>query len=353
MKKFISIILAVTLFALQSIPYISATTMYSSDIFGISNAVYEAEESKFELRIEDINFCNLSFSDSIIAYDYTDNGFVFNSEFFPIKSDNDLIGWVIKTNFNSEAIYQFSVAYIDYVRDNIDENTSFAIIYDYSNCYLYDGTTLNKIGDITLQVDTRDTILSAAALDFSSVELKSYKNNYSLQYNSNSNNSRAQTYISCNVSYVSQNPPSNICWAASVACISNYVYGTNRTAISVAQYWYGTTNYNRGLPANEHDDVLRAYSLNYTYYYQIPSDSVIYRNINIGYPILARFITSSSAHAVVIYGINITGGYIFVMDPEYGFTRANYSSANGYYYVSAYSGVTLTLESAACMTWSS
>ena len=73
----------------------------------------------------------------------------------------------------------------------------------------------------------------------------------------------------------------------------------------------------------------------------------------IGYPILARFIYTGGAHAVVINGINITAGYISIMDPEFGFARANYSLTNGYTYVSAYSGVILTIESASCMTWSS
>ncbi|MDF2945025.1 MAG: hypothetical protein K0S01_3883 [Herbinix sp.] len=46
---------------------------------------------------------------------------------------------------------------------------------------------------------------------------------------------------------------------------------------------------------------------------------------------------------MVIYGMNIIGGYISIMDPEYGFASA-VSNGTTYKYTSLYSGVSLSLS---------
>lgn len=147
-----------------------------------------------------------------------------------------------------------------------------------------------------------------------------------------------------------------MCWAASVACISNYLNGTSNTAASVAQSWYNTSDYagyNLGLTVGLQDDVLSDYGISYTYKNQVPSDGVLFKNIYNDYPILATFKWSSGYHDVVIYGVNVTGGYTYVMDPEGGFYSTTYSSSTGHTYFSTYNGVTLTLNSATCKYWTS
>lgn len=351
MKKHISIFLSVIFVIYLTVPGANALYKDFTDVTGVTKALQQAEELKSELGFSDINFDKLTFSDSIIAYEYTDSGFVYNSEFIPIKDNNRLVGWVIKADNNGEAIYQFSNAFIGAINNYIDIETEFAIIYDYNHCYAYDGSVLYVIGNVSLNVAYRSSIEDFSEVDFSEIELGNYENTYTVHYRANNTNSRSSAYISCRVSFVSQMPPSNMCWAASTACIVNYLLGYNFSAETVARYWYGT-NYNRLLDSSYFDDVLNSYGLNYSYRIRVPGDSVMYSNINRGYPMLAAFTSTSSAHAVVVYGINITGGYIVIMDPEFGSARANYSLSNGYTYISDYAGTTLSFHSAACNSWS-
>lgn len=350
MKKVVSVFFAAIFVVYLTVPCSYALYREGTNVAGVTKALEEAEELKSELGFSDINFDKLTFSDSILAYEYTKKGFVFNSEFIPIKDNNRLVGWVIKADYNGSAIYQFSNAFIGVIDNYIDNDTEFAIIYDYEHCYVYDGSEIYIIGNVSLNVASRLSIENCSNVDFSPIELGNYEKTYTVNYSAN-NDSRASAYISCRVSFVSQEPPSSICWAASAACIINILLGYNLPAETIARYWYGT-NFNRPLNSSYFDDVLNSYNLNYSYRAQVPSDAVIYSNINQGYPIMAAFNSSGGGHAVVVYGINITGGYIAVMDPEYGFTRANYSLANGYTYVSDYSGVTLSFSRAACASWS-
>ncbi len=121
----------------------------------------------------------------------------------------------------------------------------------------------------------------------------------------------------------------------------------------MARKYYGSDNYiDSGLTHGEEDNILLGkYQLLYVYKDQVLSDGVIIKNIKNDYPILATFNYPGGNHDVVIYGINITGGYIYVMDPEYGFCSVNITSS-GYQYVSGYSGTHLTQSSAACRYWS-
>lgn len=352
MKKIASIILSFLFVAYLTMPEVNALSYDATTVAGVSKALQEAEELKSELGFSNINFKKLTFSDSIIAYDYTKDGFVYNSEFIPIKQENKLIGWVIKFSDDNNTIYQFTDAFVDVIDNYVDDETKIAFVYDSNNCYVYDGNTLHIVAQSSVCMKSRSDITDLSEIDFSGIELGNYANTYTLQYSANNINSRAQAYIYCNVSFVSQNPPSNICWAASAACIVNYLRGYSLTAETVARYRFGE-NYDQLLSSYYLDDVLNSYGLSYSFFLQVPSDSVMYSNIYNGYPIMARFVSSYGGHAVVVYGINITGGYIVLMDPEYGSARANYSLANGYTYVSASAGSTLSLNSAACMSWSS
>ena len=97
--------------------------------------------------------------------------------------------------------------------------------------------------------------------------------------------------------------------------------------------------------------MLEEYGIDYTYSNQVPSDGIIFDNIYNGYPVQATFEWSNGYHDVVIYGINTIGGYLYIMDPEFGFCEATYDLSAGYTYVSGYSGVTLTLDRATCKYW--
>lgn len=271
----------------------------------------------------------------------------------------------IKCYDNQETYYQISTAYIDEITKLVNNLTSFALVYDRNCCYLYTGTEIYNIGETPLKVSDRSILYSIDEISNNGVvELNSISNTFSFtapQTNmlstaiispfNNAALSSNSIYVGCDVDFVSQNPPSNMCWAASIACIVNHLKGTEYTAVQVAKRYYGNTNYNLTLPLVQIDDILNGtYGLSYTYKDQIPSTGAIMKNLNNNYPICATFQFSSGYHVVVIHGINWLGGYIYIMDPEYGFCSGT-STTTGYKYTSGWSGVQLSFYSAACRYW--
>lgn len=325
------------------------------DESGIVEALRAAESVKVQFELSSVDFENLTTSDHIIAYEYTNTGCVYNSEFIPIKYENELVGWVIKTAFDGEYIYQFTTAFVKEAKDNLDSLDEFAIIYDRQSSYLYNGTDLIKLGDTAITIDTRAEVSEENLVD-APIVLNNIDANYRLEYTTYMPSNRTSSVVSCNVNFVSQNPPSYLCWAASTACIVNYLQRTNYDANIIAMGWLGTTNYNQTLDPGLEDDVLARYGVYYTFRFQRPSESVIRNNIANGYPILAIFDVGGEDykyHDVVIYGINTTEHHLYVMDPEYGFAVASPTTYGTHYYISAFSGNPLILDYATCKYWTS
>ena len=164
---------------------------------------------------------------------------------------------------------------------------------------------------------------------------------------------RAANYYSCNVSYVTQRPYENLCWAATTASIVNYLKGRNITAETVARTYLGS-NFDVELAYILEPSVLNMFGVNnYTYGNRVPSSGVILNNIQSGYPIMANFQHSSGGHIVALYGINVTGGYLYVMDPYHGFCSTTYSASAGHTYYWPNGGATYTFGSATCRYWTS
>lgn len=355
MKKLVSIILAITMCISMSAISASANSG-ATDTGKIIEALNVIECVKEQFELSSVDFENLEYSNPIYAYDYTANGVQYNSEFIPIKDNNSLIGWVIKATTDNDVVYQFSNAFVQQVNSITTQTTKFAFIYDQNSSYLYNGTQLYKLEDISMLVEYRVVLTDISLLDNTNIKLNNIAAKYDLQYTAPNVNTRTPIYYECSVPFISQNPPSNMCWAASVASITNYLKKTNYTAVSVAKKWFGATayaDYNKGLSLGLQDDVLKTYGISYTYKNKVPSDGVIFKNIYNGYPVLATFKWSNGYHDVVIYGINNIGGYLYVMDPEYGFCGTTYTASVGHRYVSGYSGVTLTLNRATCKYWTS
>lgn len=325
------------------------------DESGIVEALRAAESVKVQFELSSVDFENLTTSDHIFAYEYTNTGCVYNSEFIPIKYENELVGWVIKTAFDGECFYQFTTAFVTEVNDNLDLLDEFAVIYDKQASYLYNGADLIKLGDTAITIDTRAEVSEGNLVD-APIVLNNIDANYRLEYTTYMPSNRTSSVVSCNVNFVSQNPPSCLCWAASTACIVNYLQRTNYDANIIAMGWLGTTNYNQTLDPGLEDDVLARYGVYYTHRFQRPSESVIRNNIANGYPILATFDVGGEDyqyHDVVIYGINTTEHHLYVMDPEYGFAVASPTTYGTHYYISVFTGKPLILDYATCKYWTS
>ena len=163
--------------------------------------------------------------------------------------------------------------------------------------------------------------------------------------------------IRLDVDFVSQNlaylgiSESRICWAASAACIINYLNGTSLSAERVAKNHLGSGNFNEGIIFTTIDTVLDDYGITYTCRNSLTSDSIILTNLTSGYPIASNWTpTNTTSHTCVIYGLNTIAGYCYLMDPEVGFTSA-VAGSNNYHYTNTINGATYTLSEAACHSW--
>ncbi len=353
MKKIITVILTVVLaFSPLSVSAGAETidTADTSDIDGITSALNAVEPVKEQVGLSGVDFYELTYSDSVNAYDYTKDGLIFNCEFIPIKHEGALVGWVIKKITDGEIYYQFTTAFAEEVNRIPDGDTEFAIIYGYDASYLYDGKDIYMLGSVSIAVEGRGVIESAKQLESENVTFRSIVESYELPYSNPDLNARLPVYFSCNVKYITQNPYDHLCWAASVACIVNYIKKTEHTVISVVKDVRGSI-IDKGLYPAEEIEVLKRYGVSYTYRYLDPSADVMLKNIQKGYPIYAMFGHMEGHHAGVVYAVNIMAGYFYVMDPIDGFCNGSYSPANVHMYVSPSTGLAMILDQASCMYW--
>lgn len=158
----------------------------------------------------------------------------------------------------------------------------------------------------------------------------------SLKYISQNSNARSlNTYIRCEVDFVPQNEY-NICWAASIACIVNYLKTQDYTAYDVATDHYGQY-FNQGLAQYQEINILRKYGVNYASVAKIndkDSQFALFKyNIERHFPMYAYFRHSGGDHISVIYGVEDFAKYVYIMEPNTGFVTLSYDSSIGYYFM--------------------
>jgi len=326
---------------------------------GIISALRGVEDIKDELGLGYVNFNDLTYSSAISAYNYTTNGLIVGAYFIPILYNNSLIGWVHQVEVNNDYLYQFSTDYVDQINSIITTTTNFAFVYDRNYCYLYDGNSLHQL-NVFDSIEGREVIDDVSDLIPANISLSNIASHFDIEYSSVNSLERSYTptTYTLNVPDVRQPVGSLLCWAASVACIANYLEGMNLTAVDVAIYNANSDVYdiyNRGLQHPFAHQILNCYlsdDNDYTYYQNsIPSESVIFNNIYYGYPVLASYNHSDNSygHTLVICGINVISGYIRVMDPSRGIYTI--STTGGYYY-SAGTNEPWPLTGASCYRWS-
>lgn len=324
---------------------------YSCDE-GIISALQAIETDKDNFNLAGVNFEELTVSDPIKAYEYTSGGVSFIYNYIPLFYNNVLTAWAVESEDEDDVFYQISTAYVDEINAVIDNSVPFALIYDKSCCYLFDGSNIHKLGsfdEIESRLDLTENVLSA-----SSVVLNSLNETHDLGY-SHAIMPYGVTLpvdiYECPVKYVTQhvNNYKNLCWAASIACIVNYKNGNDfYTALKIAEKdMDGETNIDHKLSAGKEVRILSKYGLSYQFIFSVPSPSDISYNLEKKYPLYAFFSSSESNHAVVIYKCainnqNINESLFYIMDPNYGSATAKYSNG-AYKYTSTYSGNELTL----------
>lgn len=352
MKKILSVLLAlVTCLSMVSPASAMASdntdTISAEERAAIINELSIFEQDKTSIGLGHVDFNNLYISGKVPVYEYTSNGFVELSNLYLLFEDNEIVTLMYNAG---ESHYQIMTSLaMDISQANL---TNVALIYDRNGCYLYDGTKVTLLGNADIIVEGRGDVNEASARKLSKVQLIDITNTQKLGYVSNCMQTRAQANYILGVSYVTQLPYNKICWAATTACIVNYVKGTSLTAKQVAIAKWGSTDFdNEGLSTKNSVSFMNSkYNMGYTYHNYVPSDDVMLSNIQKGYPIWGSFVNSNSRHAVTIYGINVIAGRIMIMNPTSGATTG-YASSGGYTFVSSYSGNTFTFENAGCKTW--
>lgn len=341
-RRFTSLLL----FVVICMVFIQKSEVCASDVDNKKKAICDAIEyvslDAGAFNMKNVDFGKLRISSPIPVYEYKDGIVCKFCNYYPIlDKDNHIIALAMSP---SEGKYTIETA----LARDIDMSgcKNVAIIYDSHGAYLYDGEEVTLLGSAGLVISGRDTInVQEFNLRSMKIETADISESFWLGYRNTNGSAKAQTYYSCGVSYVTQLPYSNLCWAASVACINNYRNGTSLTASSVSMDRFGTTYVvdMTEAPSNVATLMQTQYGLNgYTFNNYIPSSNTILNNISNGYPIYGSFRGQGGYHAVTIFGCNPISGYISVMDPMTGSTSA---VANGttYWYVSSYTGTTLSL----------
>lgn len=290
------------------------------------------ERSKETWGLADIDFESIYIGDPVYTYVYSDDSFTQNSKIYPISDDEKIILLAVDHNGG----ITITTELVETLNSVIDSDDSFTIMYDSYGCYIC--TNDSRIQVTEYEVDAESETPSSLPEDnedFSeNVTYTRLTDKYFLPYVTPCipHASGSYTY-SCNVSIVSQQPDNKICWAASVACIVNYLKGTRLTAQSVARDYYGAI-YNDGLNMKYIPDVLSSYKVTYDPQIYYPTDYQIYNNLRLGYPLYSRWVAYEDApnHACVLFAIDNYSGTVSIMDPWDGSYHIAEYNGHDYWY---------------------
>ncbi|MDF2945026.1 MAG: hypothetical protein K0S01_3884 [Herbinix sp.] len=252
-KKVFSILLtAIFLLSFTFTAYGSEKSLNnSSNIFSnIKNALYCLDRNAY--GFSNIDFEQITVGNAIDSYEYVNNTLcTLDFILYPLTYNGELIAFAIK--YDTIDPVQITKELVDKISSYIDPNKSFALIYDKNICYAYTDDGLISLCKTTMEKDNRQVLNNFSDKSFfKNTKLNNYAPVKSINDNSNSDTldstfsstphlniiNTTSSYVSCNVSFVSQNPPSNICWACSVACVGNYLTGRNLTGVNVATSLY-------------------------------------------------------------------------------------------------------------------
>lgn len=297
-----------------------------------------------------VNFSEIRIGKMIHQYAYIDEGFEYIGGMYPLIFDGAVILWAVPT----ESHYQIIQGLTAEINHLVALNTPFALIYDTDSVYALTKSERIFLANSNIESAERSKLLPSTKINANTIIKNALTESSILGCVPSMLSQRGtSTYRSCDVTYVTQIPYANLCWAASAACVIRYKKGTSATAASIAQSVYGDTNFDKGLANAALVDIIRPHGLAYFYgaiknsagQTVLNYNSIIGESIRNDYPVFGSFSISGSSgsHCTVIYGINVISGYIRVMDPEFGMAYVN-QTASGYRYVSSYSGKTLTLS---------
>ncbi len=353
MKKIISIISSICLFLILCLPAYAFGQDAEKDIKQntyekINDALNYVELDKKQFGLERIDFYSLETSSPIQMYEVSHGTISRIGETYPIFSSGKMVALATSPDGSNYCIETYLAKAIQKT-----EIQKIALIYDSDEVFLYDGIKLISLcKNPEIMVD-RNNFIDKRLIDHSSILVSDTNNRILLKYGGSKKQNRSN-YYSCDVSLVSQKGYANLCWAATVACIKNYISGTSWTVHTVSKGYFQTTyTVDATVETSSVANFMQnKCSMPYTYHNSVPSDNTILSNIIGGYPIYGSFYVSPNNlwHAGTIYGINVVSGYISVKDPLRG-TVSAISNGSTYVYTIASTGKTYTLQKVITHTW--
>lgn len=250
-KKCLCVILTI----LSLLPYVLtanaseiSSPVLESESKAIIDVLADVESVKNIWGLADIDFSSLEISSPVYTYNYVDGILESGAAMYPIVAGERIVLFAVPNNGQ----FQITNGLTSEINKLINKDTPFALIYDDRNAYLYTDKQMHFLKSSGQKIDNRNELSMNTKPSTEEIKTTDLSRKVSLGYGSNMQKAQRNTNYnySCNVSYVTQNPYSNLCWAASVACIANYKNNSSLTAASVARAYYGNTNFDIPIEPN-------------------------------------------------------------------------------------------------------
>ena len=339
----------------------TASTYLSNEMYEKLSIIYNEAES---VSVDREALENAYVGSPISAYELVGGHTkILPSVFYPVISESEILFFIIDNDGALTVFVDAEGAFTSGLSEFAKTNERVALLYDSTGCYVVSNSTLRKITTFGQEIAYRDSfsdvnhVAACVAKENLILSAVSPKAKIQRQKLTTTNNlstlsvNREITDVSLYVSFVSQlinGNSSNICWAASIACIGNYLTDYSYTAVDVAQRFFSANDYNHGVEIIDIGAAMyQSYGVYYRYYAEsAPDDSLLITNLNAGYPVYSSwswmYNNQYGSHATVIRGIQQSTDCVFLMDPEYGFYVAD-RSADTYSYTNV-NGLMLTLD---------
>ena len=294
------------------------------------------------IGLEDVDIEELKIGEPIPVYVVTNEGLVRQGEEWPLFYG----GSIRLTAVQVPTGYQLYTYVADAVRESGLDKV--AIIYDDEAFRLFDGESLFFVAEY-LQDDTRKPLSSVALSTLQSMcdtatiddaqalgyvappQTDSYSNSYAV-YDSITH---VKQYYRKDGTYIG---PNKLCWAATCACIYNYVHGTDKDVIETRDYYdecYSTSVGLGGRNLSQVQDFMTNHGNVGTYtVYTSLNESITYLNLYYDRPLVGGFVKNGTliGHMVTIYGIDTISDEVYIDDPATGSLQVSYSPTSIYFY---------------------
>lgn len=292
-------------------------TIPAADKTTLENALADVALRKADFGLSDVDFSLISAGTAIHAYEYLSTGFEELRVIYPLFYQNEIIAAAMRTTGGH---FQIVTYLADYLNDYILEDIS--IIYDTTDCYIYDGANFTSLYDSGEYLNYRNSIVSHAPTTSQAAVITLSKLTPTVILNHQPTNTISPAAINAGslsiaVTFVTQQPYDNLCWAACTAMVGNKLLNTNYTAADIATIKYGETNFDKIGTIIDITNILNTrFFASYSYTFANLDESKVTTNLNANKPLIARFeYASGNGHFVCVYGINTVSHYIMVLDP--------------------------------------